>query len=73
MGKYEVKISSIELDGENAALSDMNFLPMIELLAPFAQSHFFLHKSSLSSYRPEDDIRDYYIPDYKKKTLLIKV
>ena len=60
-GKYEVKISSTNLDN-SGGLCDRNILPMLENLAIHAPVTFLLQDSNLPAYNPEDIIIDYTLP-----------
>ena len=62
VGKYEVKISSIEYYGySSSATCDRNFLRMLEQTALHAPVTFYLQQYHIPQYKPEDIIELYFL------------
>ena len=63
VGKYEVKISSIEYYGySSSATCDRNVLRMLEQTALHAPVTFYLQQYHIPQYKPEDIIELYFLP-----------
>ena len=63
VGKYEVKISSIEYYGySSSATCDRNILRMLEQTALHAPVTFYLQQYHIPQYKPEDIIELYFLP-----------
>ena len=63
VGKYEVKISSIEYYGfSSSATCNRNILRMLEQTALHAPVTFYLQQHHISQYKPEDVIELYFLP-----------
>ena len=63
VGKYEVKISSIEYYGfSSSATCNRNVIRMLEQTALHAPVTFYLQQYHISQYKPEDIIEPYFLP-----------
>ena len=63
VGKYEVKISSIEYYGySSSGTCDRNVLRMLEQTALHAPVSFYLQQYHIPQYKPEDIIELYFLP-----------
>ena len=63
VGKYEVKISSIDYSGySSSATCDRNVLRMLEQTALHAPVTFYLQQYHIPQYKPEDVIELFFIP-----------